>query len=256
MKTSFPVIILALLFSNCNSPIKDGNVTVVEELVADTNALKPVSADAGSAVEKTRQVFWVGYFLNAENENDAYKNDVYAGEGFTWRRENKINISIDNINGDKVSGHSVVAGNSRPFAGTVKTVNGISTFEVKEPGNNKYDGAFSFTTIDSLLEGTWKSSKKIDIPNRKYRLTKRTFAYNPDIMLTKNARFIDWEKKLNVKQPDAEEEEFEDAYFSSATGLIFSMNASNKLLNRKEVENLKKGDLLISVCPQSREFEL
>ena len=33
---------------------------------------------------------------------------------------NKIKISIDSIQKDKIRGHSVVAGNYRPFSGTIR----------------------------------------------------------------------------------------------------------------------------------------
>ncbi len=246
MKAYFLAFGLTLLFVQCKSPIKDENASVITEPGADTNAPEIISTSGTTEVaDQGTSVFWVGYFLNADDDDNAFKKDVHAGEAFTWTRENKINISIDRIEGEKVTGHSVVAGNNRPFTGTVKTGNGISKFEVKEPGDNKYDGAFSFTINDTLLEGTWKSFKKIEIPNRKYKLKKRTFVYNPDIMLSKNSRFIDWEKKLKVKHAGTEGDDYEDANFSSATDLIFKVNASNKLLTEKEVENLKKGDLLI-----------
>ena len=241
MKTFFVALGLALLFTHCNSPIRDEKARATMEPGADTNSSE-ISSTSGTIEfgQPGSTVFWVGYFLNAESEDEAYKKDVYAGEVFIWTRENKINICIDNIEGEKVKGHSVVAGSNRPFAGTVKTENGISKFDVKEPGDNKYDGAFSFTINDTLLEGTWKSFKKIEIPNRKYKFKKRTFAYDPDIMLDKNKRFVDWEKRMNANPPEAGEGDPEDATFASATDLIFKINASNKLLTKKEVENLKK----------------
>ncbi|MES1181416.1 MAG: YARHG domain-containing protein, partial [Flavobacterium sp.] len=217
--------------------------------VASTDAV--YSDSASSMIENTvadenkLYGFWVGYFEKDMKEDVDNEKAIYADE-YEWQRENKINISIDKIVGEIVTGHSVVAGNNRPFSGTVKNEAGVYHFDVKEPGDNKYDGAFTFRITDTLLEGTWKAFKTIDIPKRKYRLTKKVFKYNPDIMLTLDAkRFVDWEKSKSKVLSVEGEEEYRNVYFSAATKLIFTVNASNKLLTVKEVENLKKGDLLV-----------
>ena len=91
-------------------------------------------------------------------------------------------------------GHSIVAGNDRPFRGTIEKLNNPDRylFQVKEPGNNKYDGEFSFTFSEdeNKLIGKWTAYKNIEIKNRKYMLNPKKFTYNPDIMLedSKNPR--------------------------------------------------------------------
>jgi len=74
--------------------------------------------------------------------------------------------------------------------------------------------------------------------------------YNPDQMLVVSHRFADWDRfrKVNYENLNEEEKEvFGDFYleFESATDLIFKINASNTLLTKQDVENLKRGDLYI-----------
>ncbi|MEH0153158.1 YARHG domain-containing protein [Limibacter armeniacum] len=194
--------------------------------------------------------FWVGYFEKDDDSNGYLsENDLYVDDGYYWRRENKINISIDNIQDTIVTGHSVVAGNDRPFNGTVKEDSiGTLFFKVKEPGNDKYDGEFTFKIEDSVLVGTWKAYRKINIQKRKYDLRRKNYTYNPNINLERAKVYIDWNKKIgtsNEPDPDDEFGGWVSNEFSSATNKIYEINASNTVLNKADVENLKKGDLLI-----------
>ena len=59
---------------------------------------------------------------------------------------------------------------------------------------------------------------------------------------------IYWNKFKEEKGTYEGADEFEEwvsRTYSSATNSIYELNASNKLLTKKEVENLKKGDLLL-----------
>ncbi len=232
----------------CQLQIKDKNATIIEEQKVDNNnTIKTIADNA--------QTYWVGYFENnmgkdlpAEySHTDAEeKKAIHVDEGFSWYRENKITIAIDTINNEKIKGHSIVAGNSRPFDGVVSTdKNGAKKITAKEPGNNTYDGEFTFTLNDTALQGTWTSYKKIDITQRRYLLKKTTYTYNPNQLLDKKSskQFVNYE---NAKKThfDAEFEEFRKEY-AAATEKIYAINASNTLLEKEEVENLNKGDLLI-----------
>ena len=193
--------------------------------------------------------FWVGYFKKDE-KNDYSEKTLYVDEGYIWNRENKINISIDQIKDSIVIGHSVVAGNDRPFKGIIKKEKDNSySFKVKEPGNHKYDGEFVFTINDGRLKGKWTAYNEIDIKKRKYDLEKKDFTYDPNISLETSKEYVNWNKVLETKEEvEMEENEFEEwisREFASATDLIYKINASNTLLSKTEVENLKKGDLTI-----------
>lgn len=241
-------LLLALFTSACNSKIKDSNVQIdVEDgtQVEDNSSVEKLneSRQTVNNSEETNVLgFWVGYFEEDTKEHFNEKG-VFVDEGFYWNRANKINISIDKITNNEVIGHSVVAGNNRPFKGTLK--DGI--FHVKEPGTDKYDGEFKFQLVDNKLEGKWTAYKNIDITKRKYSLEKMNFVYNPDVMLEKERSYVDWNKliKDDVALDDDEFEDWVRKEFASATDLIHSINASNTRLQKKDVENLKKGDLTI-----------
>jgi hypothetical protein len=255
----FTLILLA-----CESSVKNQNAEVNIEPGTDTSGIEAIQEmpqepeQKYTTEEQLLLGYWVGWF---ERDDDDERKAVIADE-FYWGRQNKINISIDRIENDSVFGHSVVAGNHRPFEGAIrKKQHYIYECNVKEPGDDKYDGAFNFTVIvgkntdkqlgDSprTLTGTWKAFKKINIQKRKYQLQPANYAYNADQMLKQNKRYIDWsKKKSNVELWDIDEGEFEEwvhEEFSSATDKIYKINASNTLLTKAYVENLKQGDLVV-----------
>lgn len=255
--------LIIMFFTNCGTDIKNPDAKVDIEKgteVATTNTLSAETKEPSTKKIESEKVvkkeellgFWVGYF---EEDDDDNKNNstLYVDEGFTWTRENKINISIDKIIDSLVVGHSVVAGNDRPFKGLVVEEKGAYKFEVKEPGDDKYDGEFAFYIEDNRLSGWWKAYKKIEIPKRKYTLERKDFAYNRDIMLEESVQYVNWNKFIEEKETvvydDGDEREEFDEWisreFASATNLIYKVNASNRLLTKSEVENLKKGDLTI-----------
>lgn len=234
---------LAILVSGCDSKIKNSEVEVTEEIGTKISD-DPIPAVNGSTEYDKSTGSWVGYFEQDEDDFEKQKH-LNVDEGYGWNRENKINLSIDKINGQEVFGHSVVAGNNRLFKGKISD----GRFTVKEPGDNKYDGEFTFEIINDTLIGKWKAFKKIDISKRKYTLTRRQFSYDPGQMLEKAKTYVNWNKFIEDKSMvEFEEGIFEEwvtATFSSATDLIYKINASNTVLTKKQVENLKKGDLII-----------
>jgi hypothetical protein len=253
-------IFSSLFLFSCNGIIKNDNPKVVEEegtVVDNINTKEPkkVNKLLGS---------YVGMFEIDEDIDVKWDKAVTAGESFHWLRENKISLSIDSIEGTIIKGQTVVAGNERPFAGTITKTDSGFVVEAKEPGDKKEDGVFNFTLKDTIIEGTWKAFAKIDISNRKYELVKREFVYNPNQLLRLNQRYVDWTKpkpiKIDVKGLKAmkdsmskeELEEYEEyekydqnAGFASSTEKIYALNASTTLLTEKQVANLSKGDLSI-----------
>lgn len=205
-------------------------------------AALPAKTNTNTLVQTTDDLYgyWVGKF-----EPDSSVEHLYTGEYNVWDYSNKINISIDEINGDKVKGHSVVAGNDRPFEGTMNQEGSSFHFRLKEPGDDRYDGAFDFVIGqgDSLLVGSWKANKKIRIPVRKYSLTKKIFKYNPDLQM-KLEPYVDWNKKKKIASDIDGETVYDPTYFST-TADVLKYNASKTLLTREEVANLKKADLFI-----------
>jgi len=171
--------------------------------------------------------YYVGEFIAEEfNEESPY---TYS---------NKITISIDLISNDSLYGHSVVAGNNRPFKGSVEYKNNSYAAKVSEPGDDKYDGQFSFSIYpDSLkVNGKWNSyDKNIMVTKRAYSLGKRDFVYNKENKIPDEK---DWNTlyEQNPRFPDKIE---------LISTEISKINASNTLLTKSDVENLYKGDLEI-----------
>lgn len=172
--------------------------------------------------------YYVGYF--EASEYDENKRPSYS---------NKITVSIDSVVGDMLFGHSVVAGNMRPFSGAFKKENKAYKVEVKEPGDDKYDGVFSFAinTENQSVAGSWAANnKKLPVTKREYLLTKMEFKYDPTLELPETVRGNELysEKAVPAELGGAFEAISEEA---------LKVNASTKLLNKKDVENMYKGDL-------------
>jgi len=238
-----------IVFPACNNAIKRTGGKVVDEMKTDAKGGLGVTipnSNLNIVIKSSEDLigYWVGYFEDANLDHDMVS--IVADDGLEWTRENKINISIDQITGDKVIGHSVDAGLLRPFNGTVKEDGHAFVFDLKEPGDNNFDGAFHFAVRknDSQLNGTWKAFQKMEVPNRKYTLQKRSFKYDANQMLENSRRYANWNKvkKSGIKDEESNEDMKE---FSTVTDVIYSINASAKLLTKTDVENLFKGDLLI-----------
>jgi len=68
-------------------------------------------------------------------------------------------------------------------------------------------------------------------------------------MLEYNQAYIDWqnykETSETIEYDDDEFEEWVTREFASATNIIYEVNASTTKLTEEDVENLKKGDLVV-----------
>ena len=264
MHTLFYSLSLVFLLVRCTGAIKNTEADIVIE--AGTQVADSASTQADEIITNEGFIeststgssypligYWVGYF--EEDRGKSKSKTLYVGEGYTWNRENKINISIDSINSTSVWGHSVVAGNNRPFEGHLEvhihtdTRDTLRLFDVREPGDDQYDGRFMFEIRNNQLTGTWQAYRSIEIPRRKYTLEQRTFAYNPDVMLEKAKRYVDWQTVRETERIDdygeGEVEAWISEEFASASKQIYAINASNTLLDKSDVENLKRGDLII-----------
>jgi hypothetical protein len=245
------VLLLPLLLIACGNPTKDTSTAVEVEdgtLLSEEVVQTTLDEPSVSSEKKSPELegSWVGDFRKAQDDDG---KSLVVDEGFYWDRTNKINITLDEVADGKARGHSVVAGNNRPFEGAYEPAEGGGyTFNVKEPGDDKYDGTFSFVVKNDELFGTWEAYKDIEISQRKYKLDKKTFSYDPTIMLEYNTVYVDWTKSVDKKEvfeADGEVEEWVSTQFATASELIYELNASNELLDKTTVENLKRGDLTI-----------
>lgn len=147
---------------------------------------------------------------------------------------NKITISLDSTAGDTFYGHSVAAGNSRPFKGSYKLNNGIYNVEAAEPGDDKYDGKFSFAVYTDSIMGTWKANNtNLEVSERKYTLKRKEFRYSPDTELP--------EELAGALLYQKNQEDFDKGEY--LTKDILKVNPSKKLLTKQDVENMHTGDL-------------
>ncbi len=250
----FGCLFIALLFSACSSEIKNDDIRVEEETGTKVSEL---TIEEKEEIKRDEQCigFWVGDFEPNFDEDDEVE-DAFRFDTETQTRTNKINISIDSLIEDKLFGHSVVAGNDRPFSGDVLEKveeNGqiISySFVGREPGDHKNDGVFEFIVFpkENKMIGTWEANKKERVYKRKYELTRKEYKYDSLIMLDKTNRFVNWRRsveEVTQYEDDGKMEEWIEEKYASTTDKIFKTNASKKLLKKSEVENLTKGDLEI-----------
>ncbi len=162
----FVMLLMSTVFSCKTSKEEDkdetgGNAEVKENLSSEQDREVSGGAKAQSEVMGT----YCGMFIPID------------GQGL----QNKITISINSLSNGEVIGHSVVSGNNRPFKGTYTQNKDGYTFSVKEPGDDKYDGAFDFSVITSngKLTGKWTPNDS-KLKGKTYNLGKRTFQYTTE----------------------------------------------------------------------------
>lgn len=226
MKTLLSLSVALLLLGCGGNP----SGTPSDASAPDTSAA-PASAEAGEgAVETPAKTdhpiigSYVGLF-----EAKTYD----ANQNISW--SNKITVFLDSIVGDQLFGHSVVAGNLRPFIGKLRKEGGQFVAEGSEPGDDQYDGRFAMT-IDAAgksIKGTWRANKKLGVSERQYDLKRRSFRYDPSLELPEEAGWADLYNSYDEKTGKAE----------FLTADVTKYNASARLLKKEEVENLYKADL-------------
>ena len=97
---------------------------------------------------------------------------------------NRITLILTQLNGTALRGYSVCAGNFRPLSGNVqRQEDGSYRAELAEPGDDRYDGTFSFTlsTTDGSLQGKWEPFRQAGNSAKTYRLTTQDFTYRPNV---------------------------------------------------------------------------
>ena len=153
-RTLFLSVILASLFCSCNS---SSNKADEKNTGKDTAA---VAAASNSTINLLGS--YVGPF-----------------------GDSKITLLITRIAGDTVEGRSVVGGNDRPYAGTVKLVDGKYSVSAKEPGDDKYDGVFNFTINSKepdVVTGNWKpNTAGAHLGPKDFTLQRQAFRYLTDV---------------------------------------------------------------------------
>ena len=117
-------------------------------------------------------------------------NNPKSGLGFYTGAfgTNKITLIIESIEGGKISGHSVCAGNYRTLTGTYEQIeNNMYKCVLNEPGTDKYDGKFEveINPQSGKLTGKWAPFKTGVVPAKTFELSEQS----PQINLTAG---LDW----------------------------------------------------------------
>lgn len=181
---------------------------------------------------------YIGNFEDANEDNDEYIEPA------------KINIMITQITAKGVQGRSVVKGNNRPMSGKMTLAGAKLAFVMDEPGDDKYDGRFTFYIQGDSLVGTWECyDQAVKAPKKKFALSKKPFAYNPNLMLPRDWEYIDYEhqktKSELYKNEDGTVDTIVNDFYRSASEKVYQVNASKQLLTEAQLKNLKKLDLEI-----------
>lgn len=244
MKNILNLLLIGGIFlSGCGN---GENSTPPEQNIAETEAMAQELQDAVEEAMENQEVYEGEMEVEPEKilireESDLYGYYVgmFGAKEYDHTKNytgaNKINISIDAISGGKIQGHSVVAGNNRPFSGTIEEENGEFHVIASEPGDDKYDGTFTFTVEpDGDLRGTWEANdKNLPVTVREYDLEKTEYTYNPEAMTLESVGYTELYNTYN-KALDMEEYLTED---------VQRFNASTELLKKEDIENMYKGDL-------------
>ena len=177
------------------------------------------------------------YEPKVETGIEGYYTGLFIPEGEdNYLREVRITVRIDSVRGETIYGWSLVAGNGRPFQGTVQREGANWVFTAREPGNDAHDGTFSGRFVDSTLAGSWAAfDPKVKIPRRRFDLQRRRFRYNPAAMLDASAKGYFNEATYDEKKEEGE----------MLSDAVFELNASTQTLKPSDLENLYKGDLEI-----------
>ena len=182
-KWIFPLLVLfALTACDDNSSNNNENHSDSTQTSGPTETKEIVHSDTPE-IEDEIFGYYVGKFIAVEY--DRSKN---------YSSQNKINISIDSIRGETLYGHSVVAGNDRPFRGNYTITDEYLIVEAKEPGDDKYDGSFSMKLYrdGTMLDGSWTANdKNLSVTERSYNLKKTVFEYDPVLELPKDLNWTE-----------------------------------------------------------------
>jgi hypothetical protein len=119
---------------------------------------------------------------------DMYKPDsaarytgVYTGN---FGMVGTISLVLNYISGKTVSGYDVHMGLRRNINGEVTWEGGKLHFQLKEPGDNRFDGAFDFTldTASRKIEGEWtqQSPDKMVMEQTRITLTRMQWDENAE----------------------------------------------------------------------------
>jgi hypothetical protein len=170
---------------------------------------------------------------------EGYYTGVFSAKDYKESQEGldkQITICIDSLNGYRVYGYSLVAGNKRPFKGSYEERDDLYVINAKEPGSDRFDGRFSFSVHPKkkVLEGTWEANDtSLNVTLSEFKLEQHPFKYSAHSELPED---MVGAPLFGTYSEDSEEAE-------ALTADIVKVNASLDVLKAKDVENMYKADL-------------
>jgi hypothetical protein len=102
-------------------------------------------------------------------ESESSDNSNLIGEWKGVFGNDQLALTIETVNADgSVSGFNIVKSNRRPLTGSVTKNGDDYNFELKEPGDDKWDGVFKFSISGNTASGNWtanngKSTKQFSL---------------------------------------------------------------------------------------------
>lgn len=184
MKKIFYLIGVSLIMIACGSTQEE------QEEARETDSLANIEDDGDLLASTTMDPRTFGgekhqdqlFIDNKLPETDNTPDQIlgcYVGEF----GKNMINITLFKVEDGHAEGYSVCAGNFRKIEGTVDLMQDDEyIFEMDEPGDDQYDGHFSFTldASEQTLKGSWEPFKEEGNSSKNYKLEKREYHYNPN----------------------------------------------------------------------------
>ena len=212
---------------------------------------EPTKNTTSKTEEATEPEFHKEYYgiYTGDFEGTEKTKDEVDGEVYDLFSVKKLYLKINRITKDSVYGHTTVNGKQRPFRGILN--NDTKSFILDEPGNDKTDGRFEIKLEKDSVKGKWTpfNSSAVKADFKTLKLAKKEFAYNPNLMISPNMEYIDWDTPKEFKE-SYEDEDGKTQYYNSSknrvsTDAIFNLNASKNKLTEKQLKNLNKLDLEI-----------
>ncbi len=214
-------------------------------------SLKNPAKQLGQEVHQELYGIYTGEFIGREMIESEDNSEI------EFDNSTKISVKINRITKDSVYGHSIVKGKQRKFRGIYDP--GVKNFVLDEPGTDKTDGRFNVSLKGDSIVGSWLAynNSSVKSPNKKLKLVKSNFVYNPNFMLDNTSDLMDYENSKIVKEQYTDSETNQTEIFTvkkvrSASTEIFKLNASTNKLSEKQLKNLRKIDLEIiknTICP-------
>lgn len=102
-----------------------------------------------------------------QSETPDYSNLIGEWKGAFGN--DQLALTIETVNADgSATGFDIVKGNRRPLTGTAIKSGDSYNFELKEPGDDKWDGVFKFSISGNTASGNWtanngKSTKQFSL---------------------------------------------------------------------------------------------